>query len=79
MDGYQTTANHQFLIKLYKRTRQHFKKESQEPSANTDPGPARGLKVFTDDPQNGHSQSSGRSLKAVPGGVFVLGSSLSGS
>ena len=49
------------------------------PSANVDPGPAKGLKVFTEDPHNGHSQSSGRSLNAVPGGVFVLGSPLSGS
>ena len=48
-------------------------------SANVDPGPAKGLKVFFDDPQKGHSQSSGRSLKAVPGGVFVFGSPLSGS
>ena len=49
------------------------------PSANVDPGPAKGLKDFFDDPQKGHSQSSGRSLKAVPGGVFVFGSPLSGS
>ena len=48
-------------------------------SANVDPGPAKGLKVFFDDLQKGHSQSSGRSLKAVPGGVFVFGSPLSGS
>jgi hypothetical protein len=48
--------------------------EFQIPSSNTDPGPARGLKVFTEDPQKGHFQSFGRSLNAVPGGVFVLGS-----
>ena len=49
------------------------------PSANVDPGPAKGLKVFVDDLQKGHPQSSGRSLKAVPGGVFVFASPLSGS
>jgi hypothetical protein len=56
-----------------------FSKIRFQPSASTDPGPARGLKVFAEDPQNGHTQSSGRSLKAVPAGVFVLGSPLSGS
>ena len=49
------------------------------PSAKVDPGPAKGLKVFFDAWQNGHFQSSGRSLNAVPGGVLVFGSPLSGS
>lgn len=51
----------------------------QMPSATTDPGPAKGLKVFLDEPQNGHCQLSGISLKVVPEGVLVFGSPLSGS
>jgi hypothetical protein len=43
-----------------------------------DPGPARGLKHFLPAPQIGHFQSSCRSSKRVPLGIFPFLSPLSG-